>query len=348
MIAFQVQLDVKKVRVVLKRRKSDGPFYARWSWKNKDYFKATGQYLEAAARARAREMVDLVSRQLPAAQEGLNQLIEKYLAEKWPEGGHTSSSNKSRLKKFASIAPSDFAFLPRREASIKIQQYLSQQRLAAYSVKTDQTVLSGFCSWLEKHGLASWESNPASARYLHLPALKHEIEDPLAPELVDKLLAATTGHPFRPVILWGLVLGARPVEAARADWADIDLEQKIAKLFGKREERRVPIGDWGVKEFLKIPCRAGKIFPFNYYTIFDQMDALRVSKKLPPEVTLQALRRTAARRAASKISVFEYSDFFGHSLDVAKKHYIGWGLTIDRAAVSAAFDYSNPEQNPEQ
>lgn len=348
-LPFRVQLDTKKVRVVLERRKTDGPFYARWSWRNKDFFKTTGQFTEAGARSKARQMVEKSARDLPVNQETLTQLVESYLKARWPDGGHTHSSNKSRLNSFAEKAPADFAFLPRRDASIQVQRYLSAQALAAYSVKTDQTVISAFCTWANKHGYSNWESNPAAARYLDLPPTDHKVEDALPAAVVDQLLKATRSHSYRPVILWALTLGARPAEAARATWSDLNLQTRTATLFGKKRQRRVPISDWAWKEFRAICIpRTGRIFPFNYYTIFDHMDDLRIEKKLPAEVTLQALRRTASRRAAEKISVFEYAEFFGHSLEVAKKHYIGWGLSVDRAAVNSAFDYSNPEQNPEQ
>ena len=72
-----------------------------------------------------------------------------------------------------------------------------------------------------------------------------------------------------------------------------------------------------------------------------RMCRLRETHKLSSHFTLQALRRTAAKRAAPVMSPQQYSEYFGHSLTVAVKHYIGYGQ-FGSAGAENVLDFSIP------
>lgn len=342
MITFNVATDRKKVRVVLYRRKTSAPFYCRFWWKNKMYNVSTGQDTEHAAKNSARGQAERIIYATPLAAD-LTTLIDAYLLERWPEKVQKNNTayltQKSRMKLFKEQGPHDFATLPRRDASIAVQTYLtSRSKKKPFTIRSEQQAISRFCSWLTKTGRSHWESNPAQATYLDLPQASMHTKEALSESEVRRVLTAARGSELQPVVLLCLGAGCRPTEAVRAKWEDIDFKKKILKLFGKGRERRVHMSTWLVKMLLPLASK-GAIWPGNYWTAFDVFGALRKKFKLPAHVSLQACRRTACRRAAEKISIFQYSEFFGHSLEVAKRHYIGWGLNVDRSKVNKALSY---------
>lgn len=356
MIRFRVQLTTKAVRVGLYRKQTGGLFYARFWHGGKAYHRGTDAVTETAARAAARRMLEELEQGAPAKPtDSLEKLKDAYLAERWPAktGNRSYQNASSRLTKFAKYAEAHpFPLLPRREASGVIQGYLSTRASkAALTVKTDQLVISRFCTWLIKTGRAHWESNPAAALHMDLPPVESRTKPFLSDAEVKALLAAAKQSEVWPLVLLCLGGGLRPREATQLRWEAIDLERGQMNVFGKRRERTVTLTSWVRQELQawKDAHPGPKPFRFDYFTGFSMFRELRKEKGLSDNTSLQALRRTAARKAAEKMSMLQYANFFGHSLEVAHKHYIGYGLVGDRAAVEALNfgALAEPEKKPD-
>jgi len=335
MTSFHVHTPRKRVRVMLYRKHAASPYYARFSFKGKPYHRGTDADTETAARAVARRIVEQMAEDQPAKfTEPLSALVESYITERPP-----TQSARSRLRKFAAhSADVVFATLPRREASATVQAYLgTRASKSALTVRSDQLAISRFCTWLIKTGKAHWESNPAAALHMDLPPVESRTKPHLNDKEVRAVLAESAGD-LRPVILLCLGAGLRPREATRAKPEDLDAKTGTMKVFGKRRERTIHLNEWLRRELDGLlPYR------FNYYRAFEQFGELRKANGWPMHVSLQALRRTAARAAAPKMSMIQYANYFGHSLEVAHRHYIGYGLIGNKAAVNA-LDFSGLER----
>jgi len=246
----------------------------------------------------------------------------------------------------------------------------------------DRLVLSRWCRWLLQSRGARWESNPAAACYLNLPRAPVRAGEALTDADVAALLAAARGHPLWPVIVLCLGVGLRPREAVRVNRADVTGDPPRLRVTGKGRERVIVVPPWAARELRAVlakPKRAApagcaatrnvatrytacsdpqtantgardalasatRLYPWGPDRAFASFRALRRVARLPLNVSLQALRRTAARRAAPALSPAQYAQHFGHSLAVASRHYLGWGLLGNPAAL-AVLDYSRAPRN---
>lgn len=354
-IKFRVESDTgRKVRVTLLRRKTGGPFWYRFH-AGKLIFRSSHRMDERGARAVATAAALDAIREKPKGGEPLllPAAVAAYLDGRWTAettaGNRTYQDHKSRLQKLAAEAALfDVSVSTVEQMQEVIQRYLTQRTRAGVSartIKNDQLVISRFCSWLRKSGLVAWRDNPAAKTGLDI-ATPDDVSLPALPESeIAELIKRARRSPVWPVVLLCLGCGLRPVEASRVEWSHIDTAAGTLRVFGKKRWRTINLGTWAKREIEALPRSDGLLFPFNTFSAFDMLARVRdESPPLSASVTLQACRRTAARRAAPVMSPIHYATHFGHSLAVAHRHYLGFGLQADAAALeSLNFGSTEPD-----
>ena len=134
----------------------------------------------------------------------------------------------------------------------------------------------------------------------------------LSKEQANKLLEATKGKTIYPYILISLNTGARAEEVVRLEWKDIDLKNRILKLYGKgSKERAIPINDKLLKFLNQYSGKSFKktIRPDNVSKLF-RTEADRLGLH---EFTFHSLRHTfASWLAQSGMSLKIIQELLGH------------------------------------
>src|SRR5690349_16265253 len=102
--AFTVQLDGKRVRVVLEPRRRGGVFHARFYWRGKPIWKSTQSAEWNAAKSKAEKIVAELAESRPAAQTlTVASAVTEYLNARWSteqrKGNRTYQDHKFRLNK---------------------------------------------------------------------------------------------------------------------------------------------------------------------------------------------------------------------------------------------------------
>jgi len=262
------------------------------------------------------------------------------------KGDRTYQDAKSRLKFFEAFAAPDTSLstLSDREARKLTQRFLDD-RLAAgcggRSLINFRLVLSRFYGWLISEDRVHWNFNPAGSDRLKIPDPDEEAPVHLSDEEITALLHHSKGTAIRPVIVLCLGCGLRPREATRVTWADVDFDGQTVRAFGKKRGRRPRMPEWVSTELLALKTASQgqetasqPVFQHNHFTAFDMFAEVRKAAKLGAHVTLQSLRSTAAFRGHRHMTTHEYAAYFGHSLAVAQKHYIGYGTRENGDVVS--------------
>lgn len=387
-----VALDGEELTAHL-RHQASGIYHVEWWHHGVHFHKSTKCRDIPGARTAAGLIVKRAAGQRLDPGRGqvmLGAAIHAYIADRWPDppAGHRHSrGTKNRLDKFAEVAGAELnlAALDYDQAVALTQRIIATRRKAvgATSLVNDKNALSAFFNWLlrtrdETTGAPKvpWRFNPAQSKELRLEKSDARLKPAIpAGELQRFIRAARTrvctgpkkDHRRRRLI-WRSVLlclgcGARPIEAARVKWSDINLDAGEITLFGKKRARTIGMSEWMLGYVTKM--KKGKkpnayvvaggltrqdemtddeIIEANTENQSRRLRRLRSAQSLNEICTLQALRRTAAKTAAPKMTPQEYSEYFGHSIAVAVKHYIGYGL-FRTAGAQNVLDFS-PRPKP--
>lgn len=295
----------------------------------------------------------------PAAPLTLNRAISRSLCARWPNENpldRSYTSARNRLDQFATWAGGDtnLAALSTDDTIDLVQAYLTHRQKNGASpttIRNDQLVLSGLFAWLLKthRRQLDYRANPASRKLLTLPRHVQRAEPPLSREVQLAVLVAARGHETWPAVVLGLGLGLRSIEIARLRWQDVDFALRLARVGAKNRERLVPMAE-RVAEELQALKDAEWVKPWRMgsHSMHDQLSALRGTKGLPPDVTMQALRRTAAFRLSRELQPLDYARILGHTLNVAQRHYLAFGSYGLAAAgnVLTPADWPRPAESP--
>lgn len=348
---------VANIPVSFYRRKPGGALHYRFTANGERYRESTGVSNERDARAVVRPIVikalEARPSKSPFALMTLRELLTVYLDERWPEdpesirkGNRSYMSAKSRLNSFASVVgdSAHFAGMTFDEARVLIQSYVDNRKASlsaredagnfANTLNSDRISISKLCSWLMKRQAHNaWQANPAGSQRIEIPT--SVIADPEPLDDIEAEMVATAG---REVELWPLIVlclgvGTRPAEAIRAEWSDVNFGCHMIAVTNKKAKRARPrypvLSKWAEAELTQWRQNHSSdvaLWPFNKFTAYDKMAELREALGLPDHVTLQALRQTACTRAiASGMRLADYVMQFGHSLEVARNHYLKFG-----------------------
>jgi len=333
MIAFNVQTERKRVRVVLQRRKTSGPFYACFWWKGKRYRESTGKMFEPQARASARDMV--LDR---AGRTGERLTIETAIADSLAERFPTDESRKeqhhvttkAQLSHFAEKHKGlDLGSLSFESAVQVVQKYLDGCKAsdAPQTVIHRQRKLSRLFSWLIQRRRVSWQANPASKDFLELPTVFRQPRPPVSQDELKILLTKGRATTIWPAVLLCITTGMRPAGTLRLRWSDFNASAKTLRVFEKRRERFVPLNDWTVDELTVWKAQKGggetdRILDMKRQNLHQQIQNLRRANNLRDNVTLQGCRRTFISLCMDAgISAELVASIAGNSVAVIEKHY---------------------------
>lgn len=344
MIPFTVQLTHKRVRVVLFRRLRGGAFYARFWLKNKQYALSTGQHVEPAARAWARERVQALS----GATSGtltIREAIDWVLGERWPTPDTQNSHyhvSKLMLNKFAAYAHADTNLLAMtfEDAVQKVQGYVDQRvrdGKSAQTVVSEQRVISRLFSFLiQRRKLKVWYANPAAKQFLELPAVRHTPRPPVTPSELKTLLKHARGKGAWPAVVLSLSTGMRGIGTTRIMRDDINLEARTIRVTEKNKTRLAPLSKWACGELKEwMETRPGdRLLSCSKNTLFDYVRRIREKHGLRKEVTLQGCRRTFISLMMDKgVSAELVASIAGNSVAVIERHYKDMRTMKSRGAV---------------
>ncbi len=330
---YKILTDHGPVKVTLEWPAKSAAWCYRFKIAGKRYYKSTKSTAIPIAREIARKaaieaagMRQCVSLHLP-----IESAITQYLTARWPESDTKNryfQDVRNRLKRFASFRNFDLASTSKDQLIGIIQDFLAKRTsdgIGAVTVGNDQRALSKFCVWLGKRkpAIVPWKGNPASALEMEMPAISTEAQPPLNKTKQLAFIAAAQGSPVWPVAALCLGAGLRPIEATRCDWSKIDLEGRMVTVFAKRRGRVVPLPAGVIDVLEAIPNKSGKLFSYAETAVAHNMiQALRQKHGLSDDITLQAMRRTAAFRISREVDTMTYANIMGHSLTVAQKHYL--------------------------
>jgi integrase len=232
------------------------------------------------------------------------------------------------------------------EAIDMVQQFVDWRNVKGVSATTidnDRRVLSAFFAWACKRRLVAFRGAPCDKRFLTLPTKKTICKRALADAEISTLLDATLEHWIYPYVLLGLGCGLRPAGAARVRWEDFDFSGQRLHVHEKSRERWVPLSDWVVGEL------AGWRKAYMWQrphpnTIQKTFGKLRRKAKLPPAVSLQALRRTFIKRLwTAGVPPQQAASLAGNSVAIIERHYAQFDVDTARDVVNV-LDFSKMTQ----
>lgn len=329
--AFLIELDNQRIRVVLERRKTGGPYHARWWHRGKLYWRSTKCHQERDAKAKSRtllvEVIGIKRRPLTLAQA-----IADCIASRWPDEAamqaHYShySVSKIQLEKFRDFEHPDLnlAALPFEDAIQLVQRFIDSRRAAPQTIVGEQKVISRLFSWLIKKRLVTWPANPAFVRFLELPRAHHAPRPPVSPADLKVLIVEAKKSAIWPAVLLCLAAGLRPVGTLRIMRKDIDLVGARLTVTEKGRERQVPLNKWVVAElraWLAIHPGA-MLVDYTRNSLYSHVKKIRDDNGLRPEVTLQGCRRTFISLCMDGgVSAEMVASIAGNSVAVIEKHY---------------------------
>lgn len=375
---FIVQLENDKVRVTLRRRTAGGAYYAKWwqhcseAGKSKQYDRSTDAFDEREARNAARGMVEANAKAAKKTGLDFKAAVKQYLAERWPDqhtdaerGAYitgkvenlTCRDHRQRLLQFVELCGEhDVGATDFDMASLLVQRYINAIKAKGNSPTTQDNgrrIVSRFFTWVIKQRnnegkhIVDWRANPAAKLLLEIEEVEDKLLPPIPPEEEQEMIdtVRNSGSELWPVMLLCIGMGLRPSEATRMTWDCINLfTKKMVVRSKKTGDREINISTWTMTELMKLKKPDhGKFWPYVRHYMFRIMDRLRGQKTW----SLQACRRTACRKAAPTMDIKQYAHHFGHSIETAQKHYIGYGLMGTTASLDC-ITYDRPEQKPEQ
>ena len=358
-LLVNVPLDGEEVHAHL-RLQTSGKYHAEWWHRGRHYFRSTKLSELGPARTKAGLMVKAVATQRLDPDLGkvlLGPAVETFLNERWPDqpaGDRTLQDYRSRLGIFcAAVGETLNLAALTYDQSVGIVQHF----IAARKAKGDgernlihfRTNLKQFCAWLlrtrdKTSGLpmVPWRFNPCTVEEIQIGRPDEELLPALTDAEVRRFLDAAqkrVAYRFGDDVgeqraIWRMVLlcygaGCRAVEATRVTWGQVDFQANTITLHGKKRAREVQMSAWlqtGLRALPGEKDRDSAIVAASRARTAKQLQKLKRREKLPDHFNFQALRRTAAKRAAPLMTVQQYCLHFGHSIEVAIKHYIGWGL----------------------
>ncbi len=344
MNAFVVKTSNKPVRVTLEMR-GDVLHYT-FCWKDKRYRASTDTGIEREAREIARKAVEKVTSERGAVAMPVADAVAEYLAARWSlESEHANNRSyqdaKSRLGLFASFADIDIGTTSEDEILMQTQRFLARRKNGRSAVN-DRAVLSRFYGHLIMEGRVSWRHNPALSPALKLAPLSSSDPTPAGDKELAAFLPVAKESAVWPVVVLCLGCGLRPAEATRTQWADVDLKNRTVRVVnykGKRRRARVvSMNEWVSIELAlwRMANKGDSLFPYNRFTSFDMVAALK------PSISLQTLRQTACTRAVeSGMDLKDYVQQFGHSLATSEKHYLLWSRKGERVTAMEALNFQN-------
>lgn len=349
---FFLRIEAKRVRITLRRRKPQGPFYCRWSYQGQQHYHATGKLTEVEAKSIASDLVEHHASIVPGVHPRLSVIIPAYLDSKWPKACSTRTEAKNRLAYFqAAVKDMFFTRLTRDEATAVVRKYLKDRPVGPQSLKNERRVISAFCSWLISHDRVSWQENPARAAKVKTPRVVKRKKPSIPDSAVEALLRLATG-PLRAAAVL-LLSGVRPRSIVeRLMWADVNFQRQTVKTIEKEDdEREIALGSWAIGE-LRPLARKGRVWPLTpdmlWYGFKEISEAIHV------KITPQALRRKFTNIMQHfKVSAYDESALAGHSLAVADKSYReDHAATLHAVANLVSFGaksgYSSTEKGCEQ
>lgn len=271
------------------------------------------------------------------------------------EGDRTYQDAKSRLeafeKKITKWKDVPLAALSVDEAIRMLQYHIDQRKADSMSGRTlvnDRLVISRFFKWVvgrKQITHVTWKMNPAASKIsLEMPAVTDKDPDPVRDEILPEVLELAKKREVWPVVVMCLGCGARPAEASRVTWQDVDFSKQVVRLLNKKGKKKryrdAVMNNWVVDElraWRRTYPETERPFQRGYFTAFDMIadvraEMVRTRKKAKADplassvlqtVTLQSLRQSACTRAIEGGMVLtDYVQQFGHSLNVAQRHYI--------------------------
>jgi integrase len=320
----------------------DSPWHYTFWRDGKRHRGSTGKldHAEAVAVARGAAEKVMTTVQHSATALTIAQAVEAYKNTRWPEGeragNRTYQDFKSRLAALVAwTGDTALSTMDAEEARKLTQRYINNRSAKGASGQTllnDRLVLSRFFASLIKDGTVAWTFNPAAHDRLTLKRIDRHDPKQVTDKDLETLLREAKGRAVYPLIVLCLGAGLRPAEASRVAWRDINFDTGTITVFGKSRGRTPIMSAWIRSELEALQTAspdadtASRLFPHNSFTAFDWFADVRKAAKLPDDVSLQSLRRAAARRSAPRMTMMQYAAYFGHSLAVAQRHYIGYGL----------------------
>lgn len=335
MLPFHVQLASKRVRVVLYRRKTGAPFYARWWFKGQQHNQSTGQHTEPAARLSARMKVWQLAQITPdAGALTLGSAVTQCLAALWPTTEHQNEHYrlfKITVKAFAESADPDLNLLtlPFPDAIQKVRSFLEKLKakgLKAQTILNRQRHISRLFSWcLSKALVPHWYANPAAKKFLELDAVYRRVKPPIDPHDMEKLMRAARKSRVWPAVLLGLSNGLRTAGVRRIKPEHINFKTCELQIHEKRRDRIVPL-DKAVCRELHAWIRSHNdqeyLLELSSRRVFAAVQEIRRRQKLRPEATLQGCRRTFIDICFEKgVSAELCARMCGNSVAVIERHY---------------------------
>ena len=343
--------------------------YVFW-YQGKRHRGSTGKLEHADAVEVARKAAETVMNAVisPAGGLKLDAAITQYLDLRWPKdktpdvrkGNRSYQDAKSRLDAFKAFAGEDvqLSALDMDAAKGLFRNFLKQRKrdgMSARTVINDKLILSRFCSELLDTSPAPvrWPGNPLRNIKTEKPDSADPV--PLTEDEIQAVLAKGKASTCWPLIVLCLGMGLRPREATRVQWKHVSFKDNTVTVFGKKRGRTPKMSPWTAAQLQAIktasPDASQKdfLFPHNSFTAFDWFAEVRKAafEDGGEHITLQALRRTAARKAAPKMTTQQYAAYFGHGLAVAQKHYLGYGLDgIGGTVDTSALDYTASPSSP--
>lgn len=333
MIPFEIQLTSKRVRVVLFREKSGGSLYARWWWQGKMYSRTTGHEFEREAKARARDMVAEVAGSDNREPLTLGQAVQAMDAARWPAGSkdHHRRTTLMTLNRFVARAGNDLDIHGLSFDRVKhvIQAYLDDRKklVESQTVINEQRHLSRLFSWLEQRGHVQWKQiNPASRRALQdLPRVHHTPRPPVSPRDLVIMLKAARKKAIWPSVLLCLTAGMRCAGTLRCRWEHLNFKTGKLRVTEKGRDRHIPLDAWTLEElktWQKKGVDAEWIVGRDSRLMWHDMQQIRRTHKLGPEVTMQGCRRTFISMCLDAgVSSELVASLCGNSVAVIEKHY---------------------------
>ena len=358
-LIITIPMDGQEIVVHLRER--GGIYHADWWHRGQHFNRSTKNRVLMQARIAAQVMVKKAAGSQLADARGnviLDTARADYLEERWPgapAAHRTFMDYRSRLGIFQKFAGAeiDLAALDYDNAVGLVQRFFAHRMSLGDAPRSRihfRTVLKQFFDWLittrnaDGRPMVLWRFNPASTMEIKVETPEEVLLPPLTDDELTTFLNAAKkpvpwgyDQPAQPRGIWRSVLlcygaGARPKEASRLKFSEVDWKSGTLILHGKKRRRTIKMSTWLVSELKPIAdARAPgapdcTIVGASRSRTNKQMQKLQLTDELPAHFTLQALRRTAAVRAAPAMTVQQYSLYFGHSIEVAIKYYIGWGL----------------------
>lgn len=343
---IEAKIPAHGVTVTLYRQAVGGTVYAYFTVNGARFRPSLKTKDLDAARAAVKDHVEQ-SFNLPAnrakEKRGFTQLVEDYLSDRWPAApvnDLTFRDHRSRLRNFAKHEGSILLARLTFEQAVTLTQRIIKRRTNGRTATNDREVLRAFWKWLRQQDIVTWASdrNPAASELITIPPTEEPEPDPLCDEDARKLLDGAVRHPVYPLVLLCLGAGCRPSEACRVTWDDIDFQAGLVNVVNrkgkKRRPRQPPLSSWVMAGLQRVQRRGARPYVYTRDTAFDHMAEL--CEMIGVRATLQQCRQTACTKAIlSGMELVDYVTIFGHSLEVARRHYWKLGQLKSKGAMEA-------------